>query len=111
MPSGQQTEEKAFREAQVSYNPGEEPGKISVRIVSFSEGLISLDGVRLVRVASEDHTLLIMEDFAPVIGEVHNGTVTVLHNGEERRYEVKRGYYLHSHNSFSLVISQEGKSE
>lgn len=90
----------------ISYDPGRAPGKISVRILGFSQGLVAFDGARLVRVVSDDHTLLIMEDFAPVLGEVR-GSVTVLTDEGESRFEVKRGYYLHSHNEFSLVITEE----
>lgn len=96
----------SYANSPISYDPGRAPGRISVRILGFTEGLVAIDGARLVRVVSEDHTLLIMEDFAPVLGECR-GTVTVLTDEGERRFEVKRGYYLHTHNEFSLVICEE----
>lgn len=90
----------------ISYDPGRAPGKISARILGYSQGLVAFEHARLVRVVSDDHTLLIMEDFAPVLGEVR-GTVTVLTDEGEYRFEAKRGYYLHTHNEFSLVICEE----
>ena len=96
----------SYANSPITYDPGRAPGRISVRILGFTDGLVAIDGARLVRVVSEDHTLLIMEDFAPVLGECR-GTVTVLTDEGERRFEVKRGYYLHPQNEFSLVICEE----
>lgn len=95
-----------YATSSITYDPGRTPGKISARILGYSQGLVDFEHARLVRVVSEDHTLLIMDDFAPVLGEVR-GTVTVLTDEGEYRFEVKRGYYLHTHNEFSLVICEE----
>ncbi len=112
MPASSHARSEAapYATSPISYDPGRAPGKISVRILGFSQGLVAFDGARLVRVVSDDHTLLIMEDFAPVLGEVR-GSVTVLTDEGERRFDVKRGYYLHSHNEFSLVITEEVSSD
>lgn len=84
------------------------PARIHARIASFDEGLEVFDEVRMVRVKSNDHTLLIMEDYLPVLGEVR-GSVSLIRDDDERVYQVAHGFYLHSHNNFSLIVDRVGQ--
>ncbi len=78
-------------------------------IMSYERGLELYDQVALVRVKSEDYTLLIMEDFAPTLGEIR-GTVTVLTDEDEHLYENIQGYFQQRDNVFSLLIGEEGRA-
>lgn len=86
--------------------PGE-AGKIQARVSDFAHGLRVFDGVRLVRVKSSDHTLLIMEDYFPLLGKVR-GRVELVTNQDQIDLGEVRGFYLHRNNVFSLLIEVQG---
>ena len=83
------------------------PGQMIAKVISFDKGLEVFEEVRQVRIESKGYTLLIMEDYMPVIGEV-DGKVIISGDEETREYAGVKGFYKHSHNSFSLLLSEEG---
>ena len=84
-------------------------GKISAKIISFSKGFDVIDEVKRIRISSKDYSLLIMEDYMSVIGEIE-GDLTVM--GSDFTYEYKgiKGFYKHAYNEFEILISEEGKT-
>ena len=83
-------------------------GKITAKIISFKTGLDVIDEVRRIRIKSRHYSLLIMEDYLPVIGEIE-GTVTVFADNDTREYKNIKGFYKHAYNEFELLISEEAK--
>ena len=84
-------------------------GKISAKIISFSNGFVNYDEVKRIRINSKDYSLLIMEDYMSVIGEI-DGDLTVM--GSDFTYEYKgiKGFFKHAYNEFEILISEEGKT-
>lgn len=81
-------------------------GKIKVKVISMKDGLQEIEHVRMVRIVSKTYNLLIMEDYMPVIGEIE-GTVTVVSDEDEYRYEAVNGYFSCRKNVFSLMLSED----
>lgn len=77
--------------------------KISVEVVDRKTGVQYFDNVRLVRLKSCDHNLLIMEDYMPVIGEV-TGFVELVFDDKTVEFNPIHGFYMHKQNKFSLLI-------
>lgn len=77
--------------------------KISVEVVDRKTGVQYFDNVRLVRLKSSDHNLLIMEDYMPVIGEV-TGFVELVFGDKTVEFNPIHGFYMHKQNKFSLLI-------
>lgn len=77
--------------------------KISVEVVDRKTGVQYFDNVRLVRLKSCDHNLLIMEDYMPVIGEV-TGFVELVFENKTVEFNPIHGFYMHKQNKFSLLI-------
>ena len=77
--------------------------KISVEVVDRKTGVQYFDNVRLVRLKSCDHNLLIMEDYMPVIGEV-TGFVELVFDEKTVEFNPIHGFYMHKQNKFSLLI-------
>ena len=77
--------------------------KISVEVVDRKTGVQYFDNVRLVRLKSVDHNLLIMEDYMPVIGEV-TGFVELVFADKTVEFNSIHGFYMHKQNKFSLLI-------
>ena len=77
--------------------------KISVEVVDRKTGVQYFDNVRLVRLKSSDHNLLIMEDYMPVIGEV-TGFVELVFDEKTIEFNPIHGFYMHKQNKFSLLI-------
>lgn len=81
-------------------------GHIQVRISSFAKGVEIYDGVKLVRVKSNDYTLLIMEDYFPMIGSV-DGQIELVTNDEQIDLGELEGFYIHRDNEFSLLLKEK----
>ncbi len=79
---------------------------ITAKVVSFDEGLTTIERVRAVRIISEKFTLLIMDEFMPVIGVV-DGEVTFVCESREQRYKYIHGFFCHRNNEFSLLIQED----
>ncbi len=77
--------------------------KIKAKIVSLDEGLREYENIRMIRIKSKKHTLLIMEDFMPVIGEL-DGDVEIVYGERSEAIRNVKGFYMHKKNEFSLII-------
>lgn len=77
--------------------------RISAKVVDRENGLTEYDNIRMVRVVSDTHTLLIMEDFMPVMGEVTK-TIELVFENETKLFESIHGFYMHKKNQFYLLI-------
>ncbi len=77
--------------------------KIKAKIVSLDEGLREYENIRMIRIKSKKHTLLIMEDFMPVIGEL-DGDVEIVYGEKSEAIRNVKGFYMHKKNEFSLII-------
>lgn len=77
--------------------------KICAEVVDRENGAQSYDNIRMVRVISKDHNLLIMEDYMPVIGEI-TGKVELIMDDKIIPFSSVHGFYMHKKNRFSLLI-------
>lgn len=74
-------------------------------IMSYTGGLQVYEGVRMVRVISEEYNLLIMPGFAPTLGKI-DGTVTVLTDTGETEYSDIHGFFQQKDDVFSLLVGR-----
>jgi len=79
--------------------------KINAMVVDRDEGMKSFENIRMIRVVSSDHNLLIMEDFMPVIGKI-DGTIEIVFGDDIVPYKNIRGFYMHKKNQFYLLIEE-----
>lgn len=80
--------------------------KIKAKIVSMEKGLQEYEDVEMIRVKSEDHTLLILQNYMPLLGRL-DGYIELVFENETLRFNNLHGYYMHKKNEFSLLV-QEG---
>ncbi|MBR1390848.1 MAG: hypothetical protein IJ567_05275 [Lachnospiraceae bacterium] len=78
---------------------------MKARIVSIKNGLQEFDEVEMIRVKSQRHTLLIMQNYMPVIGEL-DGYVELVFENHTSRLEGLKGYFMHKKNLFSLIVEE-----
>ena len=76
---------------------------MKAKVVSLLNGLQEYDNLEMIRIKSDRHTLLIMQNFLPVIGELYGSVEFVFENNIIGMTGLK-GYYLHKKNSFSLLV-------
>ncbi len=81
-------------------------GNIKAEVLSVSKGRQAFEGLDLVRIQSDRFTLLIMQDYMPVIGEIR-GRVELQRGDETTVYDKVRGFFTHSHNNFSLLLKED----
>lgn len=76
-----------------------------IKLIVLETGIeiFSMEKVRLIRIKSEDYTLLIMRDHCPIVGEV-NGDV-IVEGDFQKEFEGIRGFYIFRKNEFCLMIS------
>lgn len=84
--------------------------KISAKVVDRENGMKQYENIRLIRIVSKDHNLLIMEDFMPVIGEI-DGKVEIVVDDKVVPYNNIKGFYMHKKNQFYLLIEEYKKEE
>lgn len=80
---------------------------IKAKLVNIEKGLQEYDNVEMVRVKSVDHTLLILQNYMPLLGRL-DGYVELVFENRTLRFNDLRGYYMHKKNVFSLLV-QEGE--
>ena len=80
-----------------------EVGRMIVFVSDFFNGLRVFQDVKLIRVKSADYSLLIMEDYFPILGQV-NGRIEFLSEGRLVDLGKLKGFYVHRDNEFSLLI-------
>ena len=79
-------------------------GRITVRIIDEGTGIREIKKVHAVRIQSKDYVLLIMDDYAPTLGEI-NGRMAILTEDNEEIYDSVRGFYRLKDNEFTFVIN------
>lgn len=88
-----------------SVNEEREHYKISAKVVDRENGMQEFDDIRLIRVVSDNHNVLIMEDYMPVIGEI-KGKVEIVTNDKVIPFDPITGFYMHKKNCFYLLIEE-----
>jgi hypothetical protein len=83
-------------------------GRIQAQISSFKEGLQKFDDLNIVRVRGKKARLLIMEDYAPIIGEV-DGDVDLIGRESYQTLKNVKGFFCHEHNVFFLLLRENTK--
>lgn len=75
-------------------------------IYSIRDGLTEIDHVDFIRVKSKEYSLLIMEDYMPMLGEI-DGSLSIQAEGRVYEWEQVEGYYIHQKNLFRMMIKVE----
>ena len=78
---------------------------MKAKVVSLLNGLQEFEDLEMIRIKSNRHTLLIMKNFMPVIGELE-GSVEFVFAKDIVRMENLKGYYMHKKNSCSLLVEE-----
>lgn len=76
--------------------------KIKAKIVSMEYGLQEYDEIEMIRVKSKTHSLLILQNYMPLLGHL-DGYVDLVMRDETLRIQNVQGYYMHKQNEFSLL--------
>lgn len=75
-------------------------------IYSIRDGLTEIDHVDFIRVKSKEYSLLIMEDYMPMLGEL-KGSLSIQAEGKLYEWNQVEGYYIHQKNLFRMMIKVE----
>lgn len=84
---------------------GKSEGQIQVRVFSLKNGLQIYDKALMIHVKSKKNSLLIMEDYLPIIGMV-DGSIVITWADDELTLPCIKGFYCHEHNSFFLLLKE-----
>ena len=79
--------------------------KIKAKIVSMENGLQEFEEIEMIRVKGESHSLLILQNYMPLLGHL-DGYVDIVLKDETLRIKDVQGYYMHKQNEFSLLVEQ-----
>ena len=82
--------------------PAEHPNRIKAVILDGKDGKTEYENVCGIRIHSKDYQLLIMCDFAPIMGEI-DGDISFITNDNEYVITDITGYFKHVRNEFVLV--------
>ena len=81
-------------------------GKITATVLGIDEGFQKFEQVDMIRIKSEKYTLLIMDDYIPVIGRI-DGMVEIVSGEDTRSFQPIHGFYTHRKNTFELLIKED----
>ena len=81
-------------------------GKITATVLGIDEGFQKFEQVDMIRIKSEKYTLLIMDDYMPVIGRI-DGMVELVSGEDTRSFQPIHGFYTHRKNTFELLIKED----
>ena len=81
-------------------------GKITATVLGLDEGFQKFEQVDMIRIKSEKYTLLIMDDYMPVIGRI-DGMVEIVSGEDTRSFQPVHGFYTHRKNTFELLIKED----
>ena len=81
-------------------------GKITATVLGIKEGFRKFEQVDMIRIKSEKYTLLIMDDYMPVIGRI-DGMVEIVSGEDTRSFQPIHGFYTHRKNTFELLIKED----
>lgn len=76
---------------------------MKVKVFSYKNALQVYDDIALIRIKSKNSSLLIMEDYLPIVGEI-NGDISFANDKDEISFKSVRGYYVHRKNLFELIL-------
>lgn len=79
--------------------------KIKAKIVSMEYGLQEYNEIEMIRVKGENHSLLILQNYMPILGHL-DGYVDLVLENETLRIQNVQGYYMHKQNEFSLLVEK-----
>ena len=75
-------------------------------MLGIDEGFQKFEQVDMIRIKSEKYTLLIMDDYMPVIGRI-DGMVEIVSGEDTRSFQPIHGFYTHRKNTFELLIKED----
>ena len=75
-------------------------------IYSIRDGLTEIQHVDRIRIKSKRYSLLIMEDYMPMLGEIE-GNLAIEAEGRVYEWKQVEGYYIHQKNLFRLMIKAQ----
>lgn len=75
-------------------------------IYSIRDGLTEIEHADFIRIKSKRYSLLIMEDYMPMLGEI-DGSLSIQAEGRVYEWKGIEGYYIHQKNLFRLMIKAE----
>ena len=81
-------------------------GKITATVLGIDEGFQKFEQVDMIRIKSEKYTLLIMDDYMPVIGRI-DGMVEIVSGEDTRSFQPIPGFYTHRKNTYDLLINED----
>ena len=81
-------------------------GKITATVLGIDEGFQKFEQGDMIRIKSEKYTLLIMDDYMPVIGRI-DGMVEIVSGEDTRSFQPIHGFYTHRKNTFELLIKED----
>ena len=81
-------------------------GKITATVLGIDEGFQKFEQVDMIRIKSEKYTLLIMDDYMPVIGRI-DVMVEIVSGEDTRSFQPIHGFYTHRKNTFELLIKED----
>lgn len=81
-------------------------GKITATVLGIDEGFQKFEQVDMIRIKSEKYTLLIMDDYMPVIERI-DGMVEIVSGEDTRSFQPIHGFYTHRKNTFELLIKED----
>ena len=81
-------------------------GKITATVLGIDEGFQKFEQVDMIRIKSENYTLLIMDDYMPVSGRI-DGLVETVSGEDTRSFQPIHGFYTHRKNTFELLIKED----
>ena len=81
-------------------------GKITATVLGIDEGFQKFEQVDMIRIKSEKYTLLIMDDYMPVIGRI-DGMVEIVSGEDTRSFQPIHGFFTHRKNTFELLIKED----
>ncbi len=78
---------------------------IEVRISSFERGIEVIPGVQIIRIDSRDYNLLIMVDYASLLGEL-SGSIQIVTLTDRIVFENMDAFYCLRNNVFELMVKE-----
>lgn len=80
---------------------------IEVRISSFERGIEVIPSVQIIRIDSRDYNLLIMVDYASLLGEM-DGSIEIVTLSDRILLENLKAFYCLRDNVFELMVKESG---
>ncbi len=74
-----------------------------VKIMSLQDGVKTITDCLAIKIKSEKYNLLIMENHAPLIGEI-KGNIEITLKDKKMTFDNINGYYLNLDNTFKLML-------